>query len=737
MNRRLAQVLNFGFLVCGGVALAPSPLAQTTDAQLSDPTAIEEVIVTARLRSERLMEVPVTVAAFSRQDIEDAGIRRPGDYLSLVPNVALVEAQNAGTTFLTIRGITQVRNNEPPVAVSVDGMLQTSPNQFNQALLDIQQIEVLKGPQGALYGRNAVGGAINITTQGPSDEFRGRIQVGAGNGEHLEGQLSLAGPLVENRLYFRANATWLDRDGYLDNVNLGGQVDNLKDQSLQLRLDWLIDDAWSADFRLYASNTEGGSLNYNWQAFDYALDQFTFAPGDANNADLTYEQNNRGKNDRDILELALKLERTAPWGWFTSITSINQLEEWYGSDQAPYSESLTQYPFGPGIPFDGIAQQYWDVKAFSQELRLTSSDDQRLRWLVGAYYVGTDRFISTPVHDDTGIGIVRIERRPTSGSQPTTFSFLADDNDNAAFALFGQLNYDVTERLEASLALRFDQDQRIQTTSPFHTGGAPNERRKETFDKLQPKGTLRYQLSEDFSLFASYSEGFRSGQFNQTGTAAAAANAGVDGVFDVVGQEETKAFEVGLKGQLMDGLARLNAALFSTEVAGQQYFLFFAPTSSQVLAGIDEVDLFGGEIEFSVSPADGLEAYAAYGFTDSEIKDYAVSPAFVGNKAPYVPKDTINLGFQYRMPVAEGLGLFLRCDYERRGKQFWDPDNSTARSAVNLVNARAGLEGERWSLVAWSKNLGNEKYLAEYVLGGFVHLAPPRSYGIEFAYNFR
>ncbi len=150
--------------------------------------SIEEVIVTVRLRSERLMEVPVTVAAFSRQDIEDAGIRRPRDYLSLVPNVALVAAQNAGTTFLTIRGITQVRNNEPPVAVSVDGMLQTSPNQFNQALLDIQQIEVLKGPQGALYGRNAVGGAINITTQGPSDEFRGRMQVGAGNGGHHAGR---------------------------------------------------------------------------------------------------------------------------------------------------------------------------------------------------------------------------------------------------------------------------------------------------------------------------------------------------------------------------------------------------------------------------------------------------------------------------------------------------------------------------------------------------------------------
>ena len=491
MKHLLRQQLCAGVLISAGFGTTSAALADT-----DSPAAalVEEIVVTARLRSESLAEVPVTVNAFSQQDIEDAGIRRPNDYLSLVPNVTLVEAQNAGTTFLTIRGITQVRNNEPPVAVSVDGMLQTSPNQFNQALLDMAQIEVLKGPQGALYGRNAIGGAINITTRGPSDEFSGRVQLGAGNGERFEGRASLAGPLAAGKAWYRIAASWSDRDGYLENVNLGGHVDPLEDKSMQLRLDWLLSDAWTADLRFYASNTKGGSLNYNWQAYDYELDAFIFAPGDANNTDLIYEQNNRGENDRDILEAAFKLEREASWGTLTSITSFNRIEEWYGSDQAPYSESLTQYPFGPGVPFDGVAQQYFEVDAFSQELRLTSRSDRPLRWLVGAYYVGTDRFISSPVLDDTGVGIVRVERRPTGAGEPATFSFLADDNDNSAFAVFGQLNYDVTDSFEASVALRYDEDERIQTTSPFHTGGAPNERRRETFDKLQPKVSLRYQL---------------------------------------------------------------------------------------------------------------------------------------------------------------------------------------------------------------------------------------------------
>lgn len=731
-NRHLFLTTACVFIAIG---IGHAPLADAEE-QSRQADFIEEIIVTARLRSESLLEVPVSVNAFSRQDIEDAAIRRPNDYLSLVPNVTLVEAQNAGTTFLTIRGITQVRNNEPPVAVAVDGMLQTSPNQFNQALLDLQQIEVLKGPQGALYGRNAIGGAINITTRAPSDELEGRFMLGTGNGEHREAQVSLSGPLSAGRAWFRVNGYYLDRDGYLPNRNIGGHVDHIQDKSLQVRLDWLVNDALSADLRLYASNTEGGALNYNWQAFDYDLDTFTFAAPDADNADLIYEQNNRGMNDRDILEAALKLDYTMPWGSFTSISSINRIEEWYGSDQAPYSESLTQYPFGPGNPFDGIAQQYWDVEALSQEVRLSSPDNQPLRWLLGAYYVATDRFISTPVVDDTGVGIVRIERRPTRTGQPATFSFLADNNENMAWAVFAQFNYDMTTRLEASLALRYDEDERVQTTSPYHTGGRPNDRRDATFDKLQPKATLRYQVAPDAHVFGSYSEGFRSGQFNQTGTAASAIGAGVEGVFDVVGQEETRAFELGFKSQLVEGRVNLNLALFSTEVEGQQYFLFFAPTSSQVLAGIDQVELLGGEVELMATIQGGWEFYAAYALTDSEIQKYSVNADFEGNKAPYVPENTINLGFQYRGPLTKDLDIFVRADYEQRGKQYWDPDNSSARSAVNLINIRAGVENDRWSLKAWSKNLSNERYLAEYVSGGFVELAPPRAYGVELAYNF-
>src|SRR5260370_12052665 len=154
------------------IVAAPAPAA-TGD--------LEEIVVTARKRDESFQNVPITVDVFTAQKIQSAGIESPRDFVAMVPNMTMVEVQNVGNSFITVRGISQARNSEPSVAVLVDGVQETNPAQFNQALYDIQQIEVLKGPQGALYGRNAIGGAIIIRTVAPTDEFQANAKVGYGN----------------------------------------------------------------------------------------------------------------------------------------------------------------------------------------------------------------------------------------------------------------------------------------------------------------------------------------------------------------------------------------------------------------------------------------------------------------------------------------------------------------------------------------------------------------------------
>src|SRR6267154_444421 len=175
-------------LTAGVAGFAALPVsAQTTDT--------EQVVVTARKRDESFRDVPITVNVFTEQTIESAGIQKPGDFISLVPNMTLVETQNAGNAFVVLRGISQARNSEPSVAVLVDGVLETNPAEFNQELFDISQIEVLKGPQGALYGRNAIGGAILIRTREPSDHFEGSAKVGVGNGPAERAQVAASGPI--------------------------------------------------------------------------------------------------------------------------------------------------------------------------------------------------------------------------------------------------------------------------------------------------------------------------------------------------------------------------------------------------------------------------------------------------------------------------------------------------------------------------------------------------------------
>src|SRR6516164_1421466 len=162
---------------------------------LAQTATLEEVVVTARKRDETLQNVPVTVDVFTAQTIQDARINTPADVVRLVPNMNLVETQNVGNAFVVIRGISQARNSEPSVAVLVDGVLETNPAEFDQGLNDVTSIQVLKGPQGALYGRNAIGGAIIINTAEPSDHFEGEAKVGVGNGVSEKAQVAVGGPI--------------------------------------------------------------------------------------------------------------------------------------------------------------------------------------------------------------------------------------------------------------------------------------------------------------------------------------------------------------------------------------------------------------------------------------------------------------------------------------------------------------------------------------------------------------
>ncbi len=723
----------------GSAGLYPAvSVAQSENAIINQ---LEEIVVTARRRAETLQDAPVAITAFSAQDIENAGIERVEDFVALTPNVTLATSQGIGTSFLSIRGQTQVRNGESPVATIVDGVLQFSSLQFRQELFDIDSIQVVKGPQGAIYGRNATGGAIIINTKRPTQESSGYVNLGVGNGDEYSLEASISGGLSETTVG-QISAKYIDRDGYLDNITRGEKADRFEDLTVRGRVIYEPSNAFSADFRASVQNHKGRGIGFQFQGVNIAPDGITASgfgtdtgPVDANNV-LPVRDNNVDTGERDMLDLSMRLVWEFDAGTLTSTTSYTDIEEWADSDQFPYTNARSSAAlFG----FDGTQTGYFDLQAFSQEVRFTSPDDQRFRWEVGAYYLEWDRFVSLSTGVDTGAGILRITDTPLTDPRNPTTSFLADDNSNTAVAVFASFNYDITDTIEFTLAGRYDEEERVQNVSPLQfPAGLPGARNEETYDKFQPKVTLRYKPNDNSSWYVTWGEGFRSGQFNQNGIAAVAAGAGLIGVTDAVDQEESSSFEIGYKGLFLDNRLRLGAAIFDTEVENQQFFSFIGAISAQILTSIDQVGLQGGELDITFSVNENWDVYAAYGFTDSEIEVYNFDPTVVGNDAPYIAESTFNIGAQYGGALTSNKNFFARLDFERRGEQFWDVANSTARDTLDFVNAQLGIRSANdvWSLTLEVENATDEEYNSEWVAGGFSARAPGRIWGLDFRYNF-
>ena len=511
------------------------------DAHAQTGETLEEVVVTARKRDESLHDVPVAVSAFSAAEIQAAGINRPQDFIALTPNMTMVQTQNQGTSFITVRGISQARNSEPSVAVLIDGVALANPSQFNQELFDVDHIEVLKGPQGALYGRNAIGGAIIIRTQEPGDELEGKLMAGYESGPGYKVRGSVGGPITDT-LKFTTSASYFKTDGYIDNAFLHDEADPFRDTSARAKLLWEPSESFKADLRVSFSEVRTQALYFN-------------ITESVNDTSLPVRVNNPGVDERNMHGASLKLDFETPLGSVTSISAFDHVDELLTGDQfdfLPIPESVLFAFFGA----DQAQHQFLDVDAWSQELRLASSVGDRFRWIVGAYYIKTDRFISTGNVFDFGTGVVpRVKRTPLPLFNPQ-FTFLADSQDNDAWAVFGDASFDITQKLELDLSLRYDTDHRRNTTDtpqefiPAQLAGVafPGQVRTKTWDDLQPKLTLRYQPNDTWNLYGGYSRGFRSGGFNQTGVGAA----GIAGIGDLFDQETADTGEVGVKGQFLD-----------------------------------------------------------------------------------------------------------------------------------------------------------------------------------------
>ncbi|MBC7519878.1 MAG: TonB-dependent receptor, partial [Sandarakinorhabdus sp.] len=625
--------------------------AQNTAAAPAASTFDEgEILVTARRDTERLIDVPASVTVLTSQTLARTGVVRAQDFLQLTPGVTIVTGTaEAGDTQINIRGLNGARDAESSVALVVDGILKTNTAQLNQVQGTLRQIEVLKGPQGALYGRNAAAGAIVVTTVKPGDHFEGAVKASYGELGTFDSTAYVAGP-ISDTIGFVLAGNYRKTDGFWRNEYLGNAkvVDNQESYGVDGRIIAKLGDNTTLDVKGRYAQLSGGSINFNasFHLPNFAGVNKAFFE-DVNTHPFRYYSNILPTNEMKTYEFSAKIDhefdtmKLTGWAQYSDTKQLLTADgtsadfaryTFPGATPASVAASnkcfattaqLTGYPLNPPTfigkvptPFifdpangstfgayspttcDGTQLQTRNQKDFSAEVRLSSTTDGPLSWSVGAYYLHINRETGVSLGADLGQGVSTTLYNAPGSTNPTSQLFNDKFNTNV-YAGFGSVDWKPNDALTVGVAMRYDIEDRSATnlvpfvTDPITGGpinpgqaGGPIPDKNANFKQVQPKITLSYKAADEAVLFANWGIGFKSGGFNNQGSAAivnnnfnngvtvGTINAGVT-INDQFRKEKSSAFEAGVKGSILDGRISYDLAGYYTKVTDMQFFEFF------------------------------------------------------------------------------------------------------------------------------------------------------------------
>ncbi len=784
---------------------------------------VEEVIVTGLRKSETLQKTPVSVTVLSKSTLEQAQVKRAADFVALTPGASIVaDTAEVGDTQVNIRGINSARDVDPSFAFVLDGIVYPNPAAFNREFADLSSIEILKGPQGAIYGRNAEAGAIVVTTTPPSDVLEASVKTGVGQYGDFYNLSTISGPLIPGQLAGRLSVDYRQFDGFDTNVFLHNKsVDDNDAADIDGRLFYTPVDDWSIDLKGRVGRVSAASIDYN-AVFELPDFSAIFGPKVNENVNahtFEYVNNIQPENHQGSAEFSIKADHDLGWAKLTSYVLYENIannllsdgtlatfdffdnaNNITGQNQCAISQARVlagglKYPapqnpaFGFLGPYtastcDGYQYQVRNEDDISWEIRLASPGGGPLRWATGFYYLHTDRHVGVSVGDDTGSPIIQNLDNPLNTVSPTAQLF-DDKFTNDAFAPYASADYDVIPGLVASAAIRYDveirRDDNLVPTGNLQdfinvvSGGPANgtfyplnpglianpngiPSKSATFQAPEPKLSLSWTPEPDVTLYATFGVGFKSGGFNSAGTHATVANiakeTGSDvSVGDEYGQETDDAYEIGVKGNLLNKQISYQAAAYYTQVHGMQFNEFFSTSQGllRVDSNIDRVDLQGGEGAIQAHALNWLDLSAGANATGSEILKNASRPDTVGNKSPYTPAYTAVASFAVHQKLTDAFTLLGRWDTNFTGPTWFHTVQrqcvptifgapgcygGAERQAFSTSNVRLGIAGPHFELMGFITNIFDKRYLAEVIPapefgGSFASQGPGRLIGAE------
>lgn len=674
------------------VAPVDSPTAANPTGQSSSANAEPapgDIVVTARGRGESLQKLPDAVTAISGAQIEQQGVQNVQDLTRLAPNFDFRTGFRAGAAQITVRGLTTPQGGELPIALVIDGVELPGADFFNQDLLDVSQVEVLRGPQGALYGQGAVAGAMLITTRAPTNnfEFNGRASYGSADTYHLVG--SLSGPIVKDALYFRIVGAYRNSDGTIKDVN--GKGRNFVDEPFvrgELRYDT------GGSFRA----TLAGNYDRSHNGGIYQDRAPTRPDGtiDIDNANVNIISNIIGKEQRQIYGASLRMEQDIAGGVLSSTSSYDRLKSTtFGDADFTAANVLSQ-------------TNVYNIKLFNEDLRYTSASNQPFRYVFGGFFQTRtiDEALSVPFLPGSGRG----------GFAAVS----ADRRESKTYAVFAQVNYNVTDKLELTGALRYDSNDRN-----FHNLYT-DARLSNNFSKVQPKVSIAYNWTNNFMTYFTFAVGFRSGDFN----AASSVFAG-----PVIQSETSRNYEVGTKIRFLDGKGSITAALYRIDLDNGQFYFTSQTPPSQNTININSSQINGGEIELQLEPVRHLNLQGSIGVSHAEINSFNGTGLNDHTPFPTVPSYTARGSASYDIALGSDYTLTPLFDVYNRGREYFLPGSQLRSGSYTDEDVRLTLATKRWSVAGFVANISNERH-AEVASSALRTISVPRTYGVEVALHF-